>query len=83
MEATKNNTFWTDMLRPVVVLVVICLVASALLGFTNAQTEPIIEANKNAAAVAARRTALPAADGFEEIAVSDDLASQGDRKSVV
>ena len=75
--AKKNNTFWTDMLRPVVVLVVICLVASAALGFTNAKTEPIIEANKNAAAVAARRTALPAAENFEEIPVSDELAAQG------
>ena len=34
----KKNTFWTEMARPVVVLVVICLVASALLGLTNAKT---------------------------------------------
>ena len=34
----KKNTFWTEMARPVVVLVVICLVASALLGFTNAKS---------------------------------------------
>ena len=41
----KKNTFWTEMARPVVVLVVICLVASALLGFTNAKTAPVIEEN--------------------------------------
>ncbi|MBR6115411.1 MAG: FMN-binding protein [Oscillospiraceae bacterium] len=75
--AKKNNSLWTDMLRPVVVLVVICLVASAALGFTNSKTAPIIEENKNAAAVAARRTALPAAEGFDEIAVSDELAARG------
>ena len=41
----KKNTFWTEMARPVVVLVVICLVASALLGITNAKTAPVIEEN--------------------------------------
>ena len=41
----KKNTFWTEMARPVVVLVVICLVASALLGFTNDKTAPVIEEN--------------------------------------
>ena len=44
----KKNTFWTEMARPVVVLVVICLVASALLGFTNAKTAPVIEENRPA-----------------------------------
>ena len=41
----KKKTFWAEMARPVVVLVVICLVASALLGFTNAKTAPVIEEN--------------------------------------
>ena len=78
METTKNsNSFWNDMLRPVVVLVVICLVASAALGFTNSKTAPIIEENKNAASVAARQAALPAATGFEKVEVSEELAAQG------
>ena len=76
-EAKKTGGLWNDMLKPVVVLVVICLVASAALGFTNSKTEPIITENKNAAAVEARRAALPEATGFEEVAVSDDLASRG------
>ena len=43
MEAEKkNNSMWTDMIRPVVVLVVICLVASALLGVVNAKTATAI-----------------------------------------
>ncbi len=73
----KNNTFWTEMARPVVVLVVICLVASALLGFTNAKTAPVIEANTLAEAEATRREVLPDATSFEKIEVSADLASQG------
>ena len=78
METTKNsNSFWNDMFRPVVVLVVICLVASAALGFTNAKTAPIIEENKNAASVAARQAALPAATGFEKVEVSEELLAQG------
>ena len=77
MEATKNNTFWTDMLRPVVVLVVICLVASALLGFTNSMTDPVIKENERIAAEASMRAALPAASSFEAQPVSDELAAMG------
>ena len=62
-EAKKTGGLWNDMLKPVIVLVVICLVASAALGFTNSKTEPIITENKNAAAVEARRAALPEATG--------------------
>jgi Na+-translocating ferredoxin:NAD+ oxidoreductase RnfG subunit len=76
-ETKKTGGLWNDMLKPVVVLVVICLVASAALGFTNSKTEPIITENKNAAAVEARRAALPEATGFEEVPVSDDLAARG------
>jgi len=78
METAKtNNSFWTDMLRPVVVLVVICLVASALLGFVNAKTAPVIEENERAAAAEAMRAALPAASSFEELPVSAELAAKG------
>ena len=37
----KKNT-WNDMLKPVVVLVVICVIASAGLAVTNQFTAPII-----------------------------------------
>ena len=78
MEAEKkNNSFWTDMLRPVVVLVVICLVASALLGIVNAKTAPVIEANEKAALAESMRTALPAATEFETLEVSEELAAKG------
>ena len=78
MEAVKkNNSVWTDMIRPVVVLVVICLVASALLGVVNAKTAPVIAANEMAALAESMRTALPAASSFEELEVSPELAAKG------
>ena len=63
----KKNTFWTEMARPVVVLVVICLVASALLGFTNAKTAPVIEDNIRIEAEKTRKEVLPAASEFTEL----------------
>ena len=62
----KNN-MWENFLKPVVVLVVICIVASAALAGTNQLTAPIIKAQEEAAANAAYLEVLPEADGFEEI----------------
>ena len=50
----KNNSTWNDILKPVVVLTVICFVVSGLLGLTNSITAPIIEENARLAADAAR-----------------------------
>ena len=78
METTKKtNTFWQDMARPVVVLIIICLVASALLGAVNATTKPVIEENNRITAELTRKAALPAASSFEELPVSDELAAMG------
>ena len=73
----KKNTFWTEMARPVVVLVVICLVASALLGFTNAKTAPVIEENIRIEAEKTRKAVLPAASEFAEREVSGEQAANG------
>ena len=73
----KKNTFWTEMARPVVVLVVICLVASALLGFTNAKTAPVIEENIRIEAEKTRKAVLPAASEFAELEVSGEQAANG------
>ena len=73
----KKNTFWTEMTRPVVVLVVICLVASALLGFTNAKTAPVIEENIRIEAEKPRKVVLPAASEFTELEVSEELKANG------
>ncbi len=64
MDNARNST-WNDMLKPVVVLTLICIIVSGLLGFFNGITEPIIEANAARAADAARTELLPSAtDGF-------------------
>ena len=64
----KNNSTWNDILKPVVVLTVICFVVSGLLGLTNSITAPIIEENARLAADAARIELLPeATDGFEMV----------------
>ncbi len=77
MTEKKKSGAWSDMIKPVIVLVVICLAASALLGFTNAKTAPVIKANEDAAAAEVRRAVLPEADGFEELEVSPELAGMG------
>ena len=73
----KKNTFWTEMARPVVVLVVICLVASALLGITNAKTAPVIEENIRIEAEKTRKEVLPAASEFTKLEVSEELKANG------
>ena len=56
-----------DFVMPIVVLMLICLVMSALLAGTNFITEPIITAGDAQRAEQARIDALPAADGFEKL----------------
>ena len=54
---------WEDFLRPVVTLVVICVVTSALLAYTNGITAPIIEENTIRTANETRTALLPEAEG--------------------
>lgn len=63
-----KTSFWKDLLKPVVVLTIICFIVSAALAQTNSITKPIIDANAIAAANATRTALLPEATGFEEIA---------------
>ena len=62
----QGNTF-QEMIKPLLVLVVICLVVSALLGFTNSVTAPIVEENERIAAEQTRRAVLAGAESFTEI----------------
>lgn len=62
-------SIWKEYLKPVVVLVVICIIVSAGLAVTNSITAPIIEENAAKTANAARQELIPDADGFEELAV--------------
>lgn len=67
-----KSKVWNDFLKPVVILVLICIVTSALLGATNMLTAPVIVENAIRTANEARRELLPAADKFTEMKVSYD-----------
>ena len=68
MTKTKSSAV-SDFVLPIGVLLLICVVASALLAYTNSVTAPIIAASEEEAARQARIAVLPEADGFEEIQV--------------
>lgn len=65
-EASKNNNFHEYVL-PVIVLVCVCVVTTALLAITNNVTQSVIEANALAEANETRQTLLTDADGFTEV----------------
>ena len=67
-EQKTKGAFFREMVKPFLVLTVICLAVSALLGFTNYITKPVIERNEALQAEATRREVLPEADGFTELA---------------
>ena len=56
-----------QMVKPVIVLLIICAVAACILAVVHAKTEPMIEANELAEKTATYKEALPEADGFEEL----------------
>ena len=62
----KQST-WNDMIKPVVVLLVICLVAGLALAVVNSVTEPIIAEHTEAEKQATYRALLPDADSFTEL----------------
>ena len=66
---TKSSNVKADFVMPILVLTLICLIASAVLAFTNNVTEPIIEETEAAIAEAARIEVLPEADGFTQLNV--------------
>ena len=61
-----------NLVKPVVVLGVLCLVVSVALAFTNGLTADIIYERENADTVAARRQLLPDAEEFEIVEESFD-----------
>ncbi len=63
--ASKGSTFET--VRPVVVLVSICVVASVLLGVAHELTDPIAQANAEAKAMAVYAELVPEAEAFEPL----------------
>ncbi len=64
---TKTSNIKADFIQPVVILALICLIASALLAWVNGITADKIYENENAIAIAARREVLPEADDFTKL----------------
>ena len=55
---------WNEYAKPIVVLVVICIVTSLLLALTNQLTAPVIKENERKVAQAAYYEVMPAATSF-------------------
>ncbi|MCD8000976.1 MAG: FMN-binding protein [Oscillospiraceae bacterium] len=65
-EAKEKRGLWKTV-YPLVVLVIICVVVGALLGFVNSATAPVIEENARIQAEQTRAAVLPGATGFTEL----------------
>ena len=66
MTKAKSNVM-TDFGAPIIVLVLICVIMSALLALTNKATAPIIAEAERRANEEARLEVLPDADSFEKV----------------
>jgi Na+-translocating ferredoxin:NAD+ oxidoreductase subunit G len=60
------------MLRPALILTILCVVITAALAFTNLVTAPVIKQTDIENATTARKEVLPAADSFNEIKNTSD-----------
>ena len=65
-----KNTF-SEMIKPVLVLVVICLVVTALLAYVNTVTSPIITKAEQAKTEQAMSEVLKEADSFEKLTLKN------------
>lgn len=68
-QVPEQESVAKSMVIPVIVLVAICLVCSALLAVLNSVTAPIIEANSKAETLAAYLSVMP--EGTEAAALTD------------
>ena len=66
-----KNSGTSELLKPVIVLTVICIVSSALLGIVNFATDPIISERKAAEALATQKSFFPDASAFDEVEISE------------
>ncbi|MEG0832384.1 MAG: FMN-binding protein [Oscillospiraceae bacterium] len=62
-----NKNTYSEYVKPVLILTLICFVVSAALALTNAKTAPIIKAEKLRLATEQRAQMFPEAAEFEEI----------------
>ena len=62
-----------DIIKPTIVLLVICIIAGSVLAFIYKKTEPIIEENNRIEEENARKEVLSLADKFEPVYDNDDI----------
>ena len=67
-----KNILWQETVKPVVVLLLICLISGLVLAAVNSVTAPIIAANVEAQAQATYSALLPEADHFSELSTTVD-----------
>ena len=70
-----------ELLKPVVVLTVICVVASALLGLTYDKTAPLIAQAEKEASDAAMQAVVPGSTTFTELALEGMETSSSPRRT--
>ena len=63
----KKSGTANEIVKPIVVLTVICLVVTALLAYVNLVTSPIISESEKEAAAQARMEVLSEADSFDVV----------------
>ena len=71
-EMKAKNILWQETVKPVVVLLLICLISGLVLAAVNSVTAPIIAANEEAQAQATYSALLPEADHFSELSTTVD-----------
>ena len=74
---TENQSAFKELVLPVIVLVAICLICSALLAVLNDITAPIIEENNRAETLAAYVSVLPEGTITEDMTEVDGLTTDG------
>ena len=74
---TENQSAFKELVLPVIVLVAICLICSALLAVLNDITAPIIEENNSAETLAAYVSVLPEGTITEDMTEVDGLTTDG------
>ena len=67
----KKSSFFSDFLKPILVLVLICAVVGAALAYINSVTEPVIAENDRIQAETDRKTVLEEAVTFEAVPVNE------------
>lgn len=77
----EKKAFYKEYIYPVVILVAIAVVTTALLAVTNFISAPVIVANQEANANAVRQELLPDADSFSQ--VDTDLLTSDDSSAHV